>query len=140
MENNLKVESLVNKFVATNLAKGVQPEDLASALFEKEYEEFSIVKNRETDCLIVKISFFEISEDDSLTLHKFKYSYEMSTRMLNRIEQAIGNKKFKTQWDREETIIKLMGDIKSLISPEEFRALYRKNLSSKLISKLSLVA
>ncbi|MFW1944200.1 hypothetical protein ACG93R_11920 [Acinetobacter guillouiae] len=140
MANSLELESLVNKLISTYLLKGIQPDDLATALFEEEYEEFLITKNRTTDVLVVKLSFFEINDEDISTLHKFRYTYEMSTKRLIKIEQSIGAGKFKTQWDRSIVIQELMSSIGNLISPEDFKKMYLDNLPKDVSSKLYLVA
>lgn len=139
MANSSELDRLVDKLIATYLHKGVQPDELATALYEEEYEDFVITKKRNIDSLIVKLSFFE-SNDDLTTLHKFKYTYEMSTKILLRIEQSVGNGKFKIQWDRVKTISDLSNSIKTLITPEEFRANYIDKLPKEISSKLSLVA
>ena len=140
MANNSRLESLVNKLISTYLLKGVQPDDLVTALFEEEYEEFLVTKNRNIDSLVVKLSFFEVNDDGISTLHKFRYTYEMSTKTLTRIEQSIGASKFRTQWDRSLVIKELMTSISNLISPEDFRKIYSHKLPKEISSKLYLVA
>lgn len=139
MANNLEVKSLVNKLIVTHLEKGVQPEELSGALFEDEYEEFTISKIRQKDSLIVKLSFYDFDSDIPV-LHKFRYSYELSSRTLLRVEQAVGKARFTVQWDRAKTIQSLCDLIKSHVTIEDFRSLYLDELPNDLSSKFYLAA
>ena len=140
MASSSRLDSLVNKLISTYLIKGVQPEDLVTALFENEYEDFIVTKNRKTDSLVVKLSFFELNEEGFPSLHKFRYTYEISTKNLVKIEQSIGTSKFRTQWDRVVVIQELMASIRELISPEDFKRTYFEKVPKEISSKLYLVA
>lgn len=116
----------IDRLIALSLNKGVQPEELATNIFENPYE--SIIINKTLNNILVELIF---SEDDSNSINKIvkiKYVYTYSIEgILLKIECIIDNKR-KTEWDRIEIEKDL---IKSII------AILKKNKWYKDLNKFT---
>lgn len=88
--------SKIDKIVAFCLMKGVQPCELITAIFEKEYTHIETIKNKNDVYLI--ISYNELVDNDIYNI-KMRYTYDLDSR-LQRIEQKINKSGYKIQWDR----------------------------------------
>ncbi|EPL6274865.1 hypothetical protein [Proteus mirabilis] len=94
----IKNNEFVDKLVAFSLMKGVQPEDLVTAIFEKEYTSIDVLK--QNDEVYVIVSYKEhLEEDVGFNIISTRYTYNLDSQ-LQRVEQKINNTKYKTQWDR----------------------------------------
>ncbi|WP_387463969.1 hypothetical protein [Photorhabdus sp. RM323S] len=115
MSGSLKINEIIERMVAFCLVRGVQPDELITAIFESEYDSIETIK-------------------------KFNDIHMMITykqnKQLQRVEQKINSGAYKVQWDRTEkleSIIneliadigadkKILADIKEKI-PVEFRSI-----------------
>ncbi|CAM8245014.1 hypothetical protein [Morganella morganii] len=88
--------SKIDKIVAFCLMKGVQPCELITAIFEKEYTHIETIKNKNDVYLI--ISYNELVDNDIYNI-KMRYTYDLDSR-LQRIEQKTNKSGYKIQWDR----------------------------------------
>ncbi|EGT3611554.1 hypothetical protein FAP59_18390 [Morganella morganii] len=92
----IKHHEIIDKIVAFCLMKGVQPEDLVTAIFEKEY--IGIETLKQNDEVYVIVSYKE-ENDNNIDIISMRYTYNLDSQ-LQRVEQKINNLKYKTQWDR----------------------------------------
>lgn len=89
---------IIDKIVAFCLMKGVQPEDLVTAIFEKEY--ISIETLKQNDEIYVVVSYKEEMDNGiNVNIISMRYTYNLDSQ-LQRIEQKINGMKYKIQWDR----------------------------------------
>lgn len=88
--------SKIDKIVAFCLMKGVQPCELITAIFEKEYTHIETIKNKNDVYLI--ISYNELVDNNIYNI-KMRYTYDLDSR-LQRIEQKTNKSGYKIQWDR----------------------------------------
>ncbi|HHN8373644.1 TPA: hypothetical protein ACRRXW_002561 [Morganella morganii] len=88
--------SKIDQIVAFCLMKGVQPCELITAIFEKEYTHIETIKNKNDIYLI--ISYNELVDNNIYNI-KMRYTYDLDSR-LQRIEQKTNKSGYKIQWDR----------------------------------------
>lgn len=131
MLNTNSVNKLVDKIISSYLSVGVQPHELAEAAFEQNYHEINIKKIH--DELKVYVCFFEF-EDDERADHTLLYTYNKS-KVLQRVEQKVNNRKFKIQWDRHENLSNLINELCFLLS-EEFPSEFINKLMNSLPEEL----
>lgn len=129
----------INKIVATTLTQGIQPSEMADAIFDNAYQDIEI--KRYNGEVIMTVSFIEHVEDE-IIFNKFRYTYSLD-RVLQRIEQEINGRGYRLQWDRLE-------DMKSTVDAifdkaegvegvsEKLKVLsdFRKNLNSRLDERI----
>lgn len=100
MINSFKIKEVIERLAAFCLVKGVQPDELVTAIFEGEYDSIETLKK--DDGVYVIVSYNEFIDDDKHII-KMKYTYNIE-RQLQRIEQKINAKNYTVQWDREKKI------------------------------------
>ena len=104
---NKDIEVLINKITATYLTKGVQPSELAEAIFINNYHSINMVNDGSYISLLVSFSEFDGLEK---TIHCMRYTYD-SDQYLIRVDQKVNKGKFRTQWDREQNLKSLISDL-----------------------------
>jgi len=107
MRVNNKIKSLIDELTATHLTIGVQPSEIADAVFEDNYK--SIESENKNGMITMSVLFWD-RDDESSTSVIVRYTYNPN-RVLMRVEQKVGNRPFKTQWDREQAIDSLLTEI-----------------------------
>lgn len=109
MSNKTIENNKIDKIVAFCLMKGVQPYELITSIFEKEYTHIETIKNKNDVYLIV--SYDEFIDNETYNI-KMRYTYDLDSR-LQRIEQKINKSGYKIQWDRidklKEIICSILG-------------------------------
>lgn len=108
MSNKINENNKIDKLIAFCLMKGVQPAELVTSIFEKEYTHIETIKDAKRVYLI--ISYKECIDDITQNI-TMRYTYNFDSQ-LQRVEQKINQLKYKIQWDR---IDKLKEIIKSII-------------------------
>lgn len=143
MKINRDIQTLLDKLIATALTKGVQPSELADALFEDDYCELHIKKSNGIVCMDVIFSDYS---EDGISTCTMRYSYN-ADKTLMRIEQKINRGKFKIQWDRSEDTETIMKQLEisllDLNDNSEVRKWLNKlpnELTGQLQKRLRLVA
>lgn len=141
---NKLLKDALDELTALHLFHGVQPSDLADAMYESPYLEFKTTKTCEH--LTVELSFIDKCEETTNTI-RMKYLYSLD-RKLQRVDQKVGSKKFATQWCRElatnDAIVKVQHALNKMrVSDEKIRAIMStlpSSTRSLVRAKLSLVA
>ncbi|EJD6662063.1 hypothetical protein P7V44_03835 [Providencia sp. CRE-3FA-0001] len=133
MSFKIKENEAAEQLVAFCLMKGVQPEELITAIFEREYISIETLKNNDHVYLIVS---YKEDIEDNINIITMKYTYNLESQ-LQRIDQKINNSKYKIQWDRTD---KLKEIIKSLagdsISEESLFDVLNKLLPEKIYTSI----
>lgn len=106
---NLELKNLIDKLTALYFTKGVQPSELADAIFEDPYTEIKLFKNEHGIQLLV--TFKEKCElSEKQFFHIMKYTYDNKGFLIS-IEEAVNSNDFKVNWDRSTSIDQLITDI-----------------------------
>ncbi|EGR2894557.1 hypothetical protein [Vibrio parahaemolyticus] len=113
-----KVKVLTDKLIATYLAVGVQPSDIADTVFEDNYIEMSLSKKNKQ--LIMTFTFEEFDEEGQQILNSMRYTYS-EAKQLNRVEQKVGKGRFKVQWDRYDDLMSILSELLSLVPSKAAR-------------------
>jgi len=113
-----KVKVLTDKLIATYLAVGVQPSDIADTVFEDNYIDMSISKKNKQ--LIMTFTFEEFDEEGQQILNSMRYTYS-EAKQLNRVEQKVGKGRFKVQWDRYDDLMSILSELLSLVPSQAAR-------------------
>jgi hypothetical protein len=124
---NNKISQLIDNITTLYLAKGVQPSELAEAVFNDNYKSLEIKKKAG------KIQLFvDFVEEDNLgrSLIKMRYTYDEKQRLLC-IEQKINTSRYISQWDRRETMEGYMTQLE-----QEFKALNSADVVDKVLKSL----
>jgi hypothetical protein len=109
------ISQITDKLASFYLSKGLQPSEIADAIFEKQYS--SIKLDRTESEIILIASFTEFDESNQTEYkHQMKYVYS-NNKYLQVVEQKVGNKGFKVQWSRQEEIDRLLNEFASLVQP-----------------------
>lgn len=111
MNANNSITRLVDKIIALELTKGIQPSELADAIFEKEYSEISFKKCGVFYEAIVKFQDMVGSEISNITM---KYIYN-NDKYLIKIEEKLNNKQYTLTWSRENAMLALCNNLKAEI-------------------------
>lgn len=102
---------LIDKLTAIYLMRGVQPSELADAIFEDPYTSMNLV--RKINFIEAVLSFKELCDT---TQHehtrRIKYIYNRD-RFLIQILEAMDSQPFKISWDKEQVINSIIIDIKN---------------------------
>lgn len=138
---NTLLKDAIEGLIALHICNGVQPSDLADAMFETPYTDYKITKTSET--LSVELSFLDDCDIETNSI-KMKYTYRLDKK-LQRIEQKVGAKKFALQWCRnkatseaikiiEHALVSMGADSKKISQimstlPPDVRSLVRARLS-----------
>ena len=107
MRVNHKIKSLIDELTATHLTPGVQPSEIADAVFEDNYK--SIESENKNGIISMSVTFLDY-DDEGATPVIMRYTYNPD-RVLMRVEQKVGKRPFKAQWDREQAIDTLLTEI-----------------------------
>lgn len=124
MRVNNKITSLINELTATHLTLGVQPSEIADAIFEENYK--SIEVENKNGIVQMSVTFVD-RDDEGATLVGMRYTYNQD-KVLMRVEQKVGTRPFKAQWDREQAIDSLLTRI----------SYHLAKLNSEVDSKLAM--
>ncbi|WP_404938968.1 hypothetical protein P7C00_11265 [Pseudomonas sp. JDS08PS003] len=141
---NKLLKDALDELSALHLFNGVQPSDLADAMYESPYLEFKTIKTAEH--LTVELSFIDECEESVNTV-KMKYIYSLD-RKLQRIDQKIGSKKFAIQWCRKTATNDAIAKVELALSKirvtdkriSAIMSTLPSSTSSLIRAKLSLVA
>lgn len=141
---NKLLKDALDELTALHLFNGVQPSDLADAMYESPYLEFKTSKDDEH--LTVELSFIDECEE-TVNIVKMKYVYSLD-RKLQRIDQKIGSKKFAEQWCRKTSTNAAIAKIELALRKMKFNdekistimSTLPNSASSLIRAKLSLVA
>lgn len=111
---HLELNQLIDKLTAIYLTQGVQPSELADAIFEESYLSMSSKKN--FDSIEVILSFQEKCDITHVNhIRNIRYTYNLERYVL-KIEESEDSKKYQTIWDRESIIQNLVNEIKGKLS------------------------
>ncbi|MBY8039765.1 hypothetical protein KW477_17470 [Vibrio fluvialis] len=124
-----KIKSLLDKLIATNLSKGVQPSDIADTMFEEHYVDLSIKKD--LDVLIMTYSFKELNEDNQCMIISMRYTYSRDM-FLQTVEQKVSNGRYKIQWDRASDLKAITDELKLAAKAEGKLDQVLKNLPTEV--------
>ncbi|ANI30576.1 hypothetical protein PL78_12160 [Yersinia entomophaga] len=115
MTNQLKIKDIINKIIAFCMVKGVQPEELVTAIFDNEYESIETIKKNGMVHLIIT---YQESIEDSHSIVKTRYIYD-NERRLQIVDQKINSSPYKTQWDRNSKLNILLDELALLVSSRD---------------------
>lgn len=115
------------------MVKGVQPHELVTSIFEREYQHIETYKK---GGLVHFILTYSDIHDDGVNLIKMKYVYNDRQQLLS-IAQKIDSSSYKIQWDRSEKLDALLSNLalqlpknSSIISqlreaiPDDFKTIF----------------
>jgi hypothetical protein len=140
MRVNNKIKSLIDELTATHLTPGVQPSEIADAIFEDNYK--SIESENKNGIISMSVTFMDCDDEGSTSII-VRYTYNPD-RVLMRVEQKVGKRPFKIQWDREQAIESLLTQISNHLAklnsdvnvqqvmdtvPSELRLVIKKRLT-----------
>jgi hypothetical protein len=97
---NKRVNRLLEDISSTYLTKGVQPSEIADAIYEKAY--CSIEMSKKSDSIQMIVSFQDEDEEVSSKI-KMRYIYNFEKNLV-RIEQKVNGLSYKIQWDRSSAL------------------------------------
>jgi hypothetical protein len=137
MINYTHIIKEINKIIAFCMVKGVQPEELITAIFEKEYTNIETYKK---DDLIILTLTFSDTDENEISYITMKYIYNRKKELMS-ISQKINSSNYKEQWNRKkileaminELIIYLpkdnqvIGQVKTLI-PDDYKPIFSSYL------------
>ncbi|WP_312072631.1 hypothetical protein [Atlantibacter sp.] len=109
MTNYTQIMKEINKIISFCMVKGVQPHELVTSIFEREYQHIETYKKGELIHLILTYSDIH---DDGVNLIKMKYVYNDKQQLLS-IAQKIDSSSYKIQWDRSEKLDALLSNLAS---------------------------
>lgn len=141
---NKLLKDALDELTTLHLFNGVQPSDLADAMYESPYLEFKTTKT--TEHLTVELIFIDECEE-TVNSVKMKYTYSLD-RKLQRIDQKIGSKKIAVQWCRKTATNSAIAKIELALSKmrvpdkkiSEIMSTLPSSARSLIRAKLSLVA
>lgn len=132
---NKTIKHTLDKLVSLHLMNGLQPSEIADAIFEKEYSDIKIEK---TSTNIHLIASFVEDVDGEVVHHKMRYIYDQNKK-LQIVEQKLGKASFKIQWDREQEISLLLSTLSSqlkTINNNESVDRLMSDIPEELVSKI----
>ncbi|HCB1498574.1 TPA: hypothetical protein MYO83_001396 [Klebsiella michiganensis] len=109
MTNYTQIMKEINKIISFCMVKGVQPHELVTSIFEREYQHIETYKKGE---LIHFILTYSDIHDDGVNLIKMRYVYNDKQQLLS-IAQKIDSSSYKIQWDRSEKLDALLSNLAS---------------------------
>lgn len=112
MRVNNEIKSLIEELTATHLTPGVQPSEIAEAIFEDSYQ--SIEMENKNGIVRMSVTFTDRDEEGTTPVI-MRYTYN-SSNVLMRVEQKVGRRSLKTQWDREQIIDSLITKISNQLA------------------------
>lgn len=109
MTSYTQIMKEINKIISFCMVKGVQPHELVTSIFEREYQHIETYKKGE---FIYFILTYSDIHDDGVNLIKMKYVYNDKQQLLS-IAQKIDSSSYKIQWDRSEKLNALLSNLAS---------------------------
>lgn len=109
MTSYTQIMKEINKIISFCMVKGVQPHELVTSIFEREYQHIETYKKGEFIHFILTYSDIH---DDGINLIKMKYVYNDKQQLLS-IAQKIDSSSYKIQWDRSEKLDALLSNLAS---------------------------
>lgn len=98
----INVAQILKNLAAFCSVKGVQPDELITAIFEKEYKKIETYK---VNSYIYFIINYCEHIDDEESIISMRYIYDENKSLL-KIEQKINNGRYSLQWDRNDALKK----------------------------------
>lgn len=98
----INVAQILKNLAAFCSVKGVQPDELVTAIFEKEYKNIETYK---VNSFIYFIMNYCERIDDEESIVSMRYIYD-ENKSLIKIEQKINNGRYSTQWNRNDALKK----------------------------------
>ncbi|HBB9941461.1 hypothetical protein ABHD31_13465 [Enterobacter cloacae] len=98
----INVAQILKNLAAFCSVKGVQPDELITAIFEKEYKKIETYK---VNSYIYFIINYCEHIDDEENIISMRYIYDENKSLL-KIEQKINNGRYSLQWDRNDALKK----------------------------------
>lgn len=137
MRSPQDVICVIDKIVSFCMVKGVQPDELVTAVFEDEYQSVDTCKKN-------GYVYLTITYKDEGNLIKNRYIYNLERR-LEKIEQKIHGSKFKVQWDRSDALNQLVIEltnsaINNNLVYEDIMRLIPESLKGIVSPRLHLIA
>jgi len=109
MTSYTQIMKEINKIISFCMVKGVQPHELVTSIFEREYQHIETYKKGEFIHFILTYSDIH---DDGINLIKMKYIYNDKQQLLS-VAQKIDSSSYKIQWDRSEKLDALINNLAS---------------------------
>lgn len=89
------------------MVKGVQPEELITAIFEKEYTKIETYK--EDNLIFLVLTFSDTYENDTSNI-TMKYAYNRKKELMS-ISQKINSSNYKEQWNRKKILEAMINEL-----------------------------
>ena len=89
------------------MVKGVQPEELITAIFEKEYTKIETYK--EDNLIFLVLTFSDTYENDTSNI-TMKYAYNRKKELVS-ISQKINSSNYKEQWNRKKILEAMINEL-----------------------------
>lgn len=89
------------------MVKGVQPEELITAIFEKEYTKIETYK--EDNLIFLVLTFSDTYENDTSNI-TMKYTYNRKKELMS-ISQKINSSNYKEQWNRKKILEAMINEL-----------------------------
>lgn len=111
----INVAQILKNLAAFCSVKGVQPDELVTAIFEKEYKKIETYK---VNSLVYFIMNYSEKFDEEESIICMRYIYD-ENKSLVKIEQKINSGRYSIQWDRNDALRKyILNQLSELPSPE----------------------
>lgn len=107
MNNYTHITKEINKIIAFCMVKGVQPEELITAIFEKEYTKIETYK--EDNLIFLVLTFSDTYENDTSNI-TMKYVYNRKKELMS-ISQKINSSNYKEQWNRKKILEAMINEL-----------------------------
>lgn len=107
MTNYTHITKKINKIIAFCMVKGVQPEELITAIFEKEYTNIETYK--EDNLVFLVLTFSDTYENDTSYI-TMKYAYNRKKELMS-ISQKINSSNYKEQWNRKKILEAMINEL-----------------------------
>ncbi|OWO79575.1 hypothetical protein B5C26_20610 [Photorhabdus luminescens] len=114
MIDSLKVNEIIERMVAFCLVRGVQPDELITAIFESEYDSIETIKKSNDIHMII---IYKENIDNEVNIIKMKYVYK-ENKQLQKVEQKINAGAYKVQWDRAEKLDSIINELIEVIGAD----------------------
>ncbi|MEK9495112.1 hypothetical protein V2H77_01275 [Photorhabdus sp. P32] len=114
MIDSLKVNEIIERMVAFCLVRGVQPDELITAIFESEYDSIETIKKSNDIHMIIT---YKENIDNEVNIIKMKYVYK-ENKQLQKVEQKINAGAYKVQWDRAEKLDSIINELIEVIGAD----------------------
>ncbi|WP_445495789.1 hypothetical protein [Photorhabdus sp. SF281] len=115
MSDSLKINEIIERMVAFCLVRGVQPDELITAIFESEYDSIETIKKFNDIHMIIT---YKENIDNEMNIIKMKYVYK-ENKQLQRVEQKINSGAYKVQWDRTEKLESIINELIEAIGADK---------------------